>query len=180
MDPLKLETMSKWPIPTKRKEVQAFLVFLNYYRHFKANYSAKAHPLIELTKDVPFSCRYVQQQAFDDLWQQFMSAPILTQWGRTQETIMATDASNKAIAGILSQYHIKNGVKQLHPVEYHAKTLSATQRNWLIHDKELLGIVDCFRKWRTWLVGVEVNVYTDHQGLQYFDTKQKLNSRQAS
>ena len=51
---------------------------------------------------------------------------------------------------------------------------------WPIHNKELFAIVDCFRKWRDWLVGVNVNVYTDHQGLQYFNTKQKLNSRQAS
>ena len=29
MDPSKLETMSKWPIPTKKKEVQAFLGFAN-------------------------------------------------------------------------------------------------------------------------------------------------------
>ena len=67
MDLSKLETMYKWPIPTKRKAVQAFLVFVNYYRRFIANYSAKAHPLIELTKDVPSSCGYEQQQAFDDL-----------------------------------------------------------------------------------------------------------------
>ena len=93
---------------------------------------------------------------------------------------MESDASNQAIAGILSQYYIKNGVKQLHPVEYHAKTLSATQRNWPIHDKEPFAFVNYFRKWRDWLVGVEVNVYTDHQGLQYFNTKQKLNSGQAS
>ena len=45
MDLSKLETMSKWPIPMKRKEVQAFLGFANYYRRFIANYSAKAHPL---------------------------------------------------------------------------------------------------------------------------------------
>ena len=32
MDPLKLETMSKWPIPTKDKAVQALLGFTNYYR----------------------------------------------------------------------------------------------------------------------------------------------------
>ena len=32
MDPSKLETMSKWPIPTKKKEVQEFLGFGNYYR----------------------------------------------------------------------------------------------------------------------------------------------------
>ena len=90
--------------------------------------------------------------------------------------MMETDASNQAIAGILSECHIVNEAKQLHAVEYHAKSLSAAQRNWPIHDKELFAIVDRFRKCRDWLVGVEVNVYMDHQGLQYFNTKQKLNS----
>ena len=37
MDPTKLETMSKWPVPTKKKEVQAFLGFANYYRRFIEN-----------------------------------------------------------------------------------------------------------------------------------------------
>ena len=60
MDPAKLETMSKWPIPTKKKEVQAFLGFANYYRGFIVNDSAKARPLIDLTKDVPFSWGYTQ------------------------------------------------------------------------------------------------------------------------
>jgi len=55
MDPAKLEVMAKWPVPTKKKEVQAFLGFANYYRRFLVNYSSKARPLIELTKDVPFS-----------------------------------------------------------------------------------------------------------------------------
>ena len=162
MDPAKLETMSKWPVPTKKTEVQVFLGFANYYRRFIENYSAKARLLIDLTKDVPFSWWHQQQQAFDELRTRFLSAPILTQFDRTLETIMETDASNQAIACILSLYHIVNGAKQLHPVEYHAKTLSAAQRNWLIHDKELFSIVDSFRKWRDWLVGVEVNVYTDH------------------
>ena len=57
MDHTKLETMSKWPVPTKKKEVQAFLGFANYYRRFIENYSGKARPLINLTKDVPCSCR---------------------------------------------------------------------------------------------------------------------------
>ena len=96
------------------------------------------------------------------------------------ETIMEPDVSNQAIAGILSQYHIVNGAKQVHTVVYHAKTLSAAQRNWPIHKNELFAIVDSLRKWRAWLVRVEVKVYTDNQSLQYFNTKQKLNSRQAS
>jgi hypothetical protein len=82
MDPAKLEAMTKWPIPTKKKEVQAFLGFANYYRRFIANYSAKARPLIDLTKDVPFTWGHEQQQAFDDLRERFLSAPILTQFDR--------------------------------------------------------------------------------------------------
>ena len=47
MDPAKLKTMSKWPIPTKKKEVQAFLGFANYYCRCIVNYSCKACPLID-------------------------------------------------------------------------------------------------------------------------------------
>ena len=180
IDPSKLKTMSKWPIPTKKKEVQAFLGFANYYCRFIVNYNSKARPLIDLTKDVPFTWRHTQQQAFDELQTRFLSAPILTQFDRTLEVIMETDASNQAIAGILSQHYVVNGCKQVHPVAYYAKTLTSTKCNWPIHNKELFAIVDCFRKWRNWLVGVKVNVYIDHQGLQYFNTKQKLNSQQCS
>ena len=129
MDPAKLETMSNWPVPTKKKEVKAFSGFANYYRRFIENYGAKERPLIAFTKDVPFSCGHQQQQAFDELRTKLVSAPILTQFDRTLETIMETDASNQAIAGILSQYHIVNGAKQLHPVACHGKTLSAAERN---------------------------------------------------
>ena len=148
MYPWKLETMSKWPIPTKNKEVQAFLGFANNYHRFIVKLNAKAHPLVDLTKDVFFTWEHIQQQAFDELLARFLSAPILTQFDRTLKTIMETDTSNQAIAGILSQYHVVNGGKQLHAVEYHAKTLPCTQCNCPLHDKELFAIVDCFRKWR--------------------------------
>ena len=140
--------MYQWPIPTKKMDVQAFLGFANYYSGFIVNYSTKQHSLIDLTRDVPFTCEHTQHQAIKELRARFLSTPILTQFDRTFETIMETDASNQAIAGILSQYHVVNGCKQLHPVEYHAKTLSSTQRNWPIHDIELFAIVECFGKWR--------------------------------
>ena len=55
IDTSKVESMSKWPMPAKKKEVQAFLAFANYYRPFIVNYSSKACHLIELTKDVHFT-----------------------------------------------------------------------------------------------------------------------------
>ena len=109
MDPSKLETMSKWPIPRMKKEVQAFLSFINYYRRFLINCSAKACPFIDPTKDVPFTCVHLLKQAFDELLELFLSAPILTPFDRTLETVPKTDAGNQAIAGILSQYHVVKG-----------------------------------------------------------------------
>ena len=146
MDPSKLETMSNWSIPTNKKVVQESLGFANYYSRFIINYNSKACPLIDLTIDVPFTCGHASQQAFDELGTRFLPGPILTQFDGTLETIIETDAGNQPIAGILSQYHVVCGCKQLYPVEYHAKTLSSSQRNWPIHDKELFAIVDCFRK----------------------------------
>ena len=48
-----------------------------------------------------------------------------------------------------------------------------------MYDKELWAIVSSLAKWRSWLCGHPVEVHTDHQGLQYFQTKQKLNARHA-
>ena len=125
MNLLKLKTMFKWPIPTMKKEVQAFLSFAKYYHWLIVNYSAKACPHINLTKDIHFTCRHIQQQAFNEPQARFCSTLILSQLDRTFQTIMETDASNQAIACILPQYYVINGCKQLHPIEYHAKTLSA-------------------------------------------------------
>lgn len=60
MDYTKLETISKLPIPTKKKKVQEFLGFPNYYSLFIVNYSAEAQPFINLTKDISFTLVYTQ------------------------------------------------------------------------------------------------------------------------
>ena len=93
---------------------------------------------------------------------------------------METDTKNQAIVSFLSQYHLVNGCKQHYRVVYYANSRSATQRNWPIHDQQLFAIVDCLQKWRDWLIGVSANVYTDHQGLQYVSTKEKMNPRYRS
>ena len=122
----KVDVIQDWPASSKKKQVQAFLGFANYYRRFIQNYSARVKPLTELTKDVPFSWGEQQQKAFDELKVAFSTAPVLKPFDRSLKTIMETDASNQAIAGILSQYHATtNGAMTLHPADHHAKTLTA-------------------------------------------------------
>ena len=49
------------------------------------------------------------------------------------------------------------------------------------HDKELLAIIEAFRKWRHYLAGGEtpVEVLSDHNNLKYFMTTKSLTARQA-
>ena len=55
MNTAKLKTMSKCPILRKKKQVQLFLGFANYYYRFITNFSGKVHYRINLTQDVPFT-----------------------------------------------------------------------------------------------------------------------------
>ena len=58
----------------------------------------------------------------------FTTAPVLRPFNRDLKMIMETDALSQAIARVLSQYNIENGVQTLHPVDHHAKVLSGTGR----------------------------------------------------
>jgi len=59
--------------------------------------------------------------------------------------------------------------------------LSDTERNYEIHDKEMLAVVRRLEVWRHFLEGtvVKFEIWTDHKNLEYFMKAQKLNQRQA-
>jgi len=65
-------------------------------------------------------------------------------------------------------------------VAVHSRKLNSADRNYEIHDKELLAIMEAFKEWKRYLGGEEepVTVYTDHQNLQSFLTKKVWNQRQ--
>jgi len=59
--------------------------------------------------------------------------------------------------------------------------LNDTERNYEIHDKEILAVIRCLEAWRHFLEGARTKfkIWTDHKNLEYFMTNQKLNRRQA-
>ena len=56
-----------------------------------------------------------------------------------------------------------------------------TERNYEIHDKEMLAIIRYLEEWRHFLKGavIKFEIWTDHKNLKYFMKAQKLNWRQA-
>ena len=58
--------------------------------------------------------------------------------------------------------------------------MTVPKKNYDIHNKELLAIVEAFREWRVYLKGLAhtMEVYMDHKNLIYFTTTKQLNRRQ--
>ena len=63
---------------------------------------------------------------------------------------------------------------------YISKLLNEAERNYEIHDKEMLVIIRCLEAWRHFLEGAKgrFEIWTDHKNLEYFMKAQKLNQRQ--
>jgi hypothetical protein len=56
-------------------------------------------------------------------------------------------------------------------IYYASKTLTGPQLNYATTEKELLAMVFAIKKFRSYLVGAKVIVYTDHAALKYLLTK---------
>ena len=67
------------------------------------------------------------------------------------------------------------------PIAFLSKSLNETERNYEIHDKEMLVIIRGLESWRYLLEGVQskFEIWTTHKNLEYFMKVQKLNRRQA-
>jgi hypothetical protein len=162
MDPAKVKVIQDWPEPQKVKDIQSFLGFANFYRQYIHNYSDIVVPLTCLTqKNIPWnfdeSCKF----AFLTLKQAFISAPVLTHYKPGCPLVIETDASDYALAAILSQVESN---REIHLVTYLSRTFSDTELNYDTHDKELMVIYKAFKAWQHYLEGTEVpiDVVMDH------------------
>ncbi|GJP40392.1 hypothetical protein CLOM_g24662 [Closterium sp. NIES-68] len=63
-----------------------------------------------------------------------------------------TDASDIAIGAVLMQ-DFGNG---LQPIAYESRKMQSAERNYPVHDKEMLAIVHAFKIWRCYLTGADV------------------------
>ena len=63
-------------------------------------------------------------------------------------------------------------------VTYDSMQLGAVEKNYLIHEKELLAVVRALKKWQSNLLGLEFTVYTNHHTLENFNTQCDLSRQQ--
>ena len=180
MDPVKVAGVAQWPTPTNRKEVQSFLGFANFYRRFIKDFSHHARPLFDLTKSsTEFSWSPAAATAFQSIKDAVTSSPVLAAPNDDLPFRLEADSSDFATGAVLSQQSPEDG--KWHPIAFFSKSLSPVERNYEIHDKEMLAIIRALQEWRHFLEGArhKFEIWTDHKNLEYFMSSQNLNRRQA-
>ena len=90
---------------------------------------------------------------------------------------MEVDVSDYATGGVLSM-ECEDGLWRL--VAFLSKSLNKTERNYKIHDKEMLAIIRSLENWRHLLEGTcfKFEIWMDYKNLEYFTKVQKLNWKQ--
>ncbi|KAM1315775.1 hypothetical protein ACFX2F_019502 [Malus domestica] len=174
VDKSKIDLVRYLPSPTSVREVRSFLGHAGFYRRFIKDFSKISNPLCRLLqKDVAFDFNEECEKAFNHLKEMLTSAPIIVppDWSLPFE--LMCDASDYALGAVLGQ----RKDKRPHAIYYASRTLNDAQLNYSTTEKELLAVVFALDKFRSYLLGTKVIIYTDHAALKYLFTKKEAKPR---
>ncbi|CAN6547334.1 unnamed protein product [Malus baccata var. baccata] len=174
VDKSKIDLVRHLPSPTSVREVRSFLGHAGFYRRFIKDFSKIAQPLCRLLqKEVAFEFTKECTESFNQLKELLTTAPIIVppDWSLPFE--LMCDASDYALGAVLGQ----RKDKRPHVIYYASRTLNDAQLNYSTTEKELLAVVFALDKFRLYLIGTKVIVFTDHAALKYLLTKKEAKPR---
>ncbi len=158
----KMIIIVNWTTSINLKEIQSFMRFVNFYRHFIRNFFKLVKSFTQLTrKDTSFVWNKVCIQAFRNLKKQISFASVLRYFNLKHQTILKINALNYVKDEILSQYNDEN---ILHSMIFYSKSMIFAEINYHIYDKKLLIIIHCFKHWWLKLKYTEllIQIFIDH------------------
>ena len=161
-DPNKVHAVQAWPKPTDVTTLRQFLGFASYYRRYVQRFADIAAPLHTLTqKGVPFNWTTAHDEAFSNLKSVLTQAPILTYPDFSTiapQFVLQTDASAVGLGAVLEQ----GG----HVIAYPSQTLTKSESNYSVIQKECLALVFGMKQFCHYLLGCSFTLMTDHALLQ--------------
>ncbi|KAM2154965.1 hypothetical protein ACFX1Q_046718 [Malus domestica] len=174
VDKSKIDLVRHLPSPTSVREVRSFLGHAGFYRRFIKDFSKIAQPLCRLLqKEVAFEFNKECTASLNQLKELLTTTPIIVppDWSLSFE--LMCDASNYALGAVLGQ----RKDKKPHVIYYASRTLNDAQLNYSTTEKELFAVVFALDKFRSYLIGTKVIVFTDHAALKYLLTKKEAKPR---
>ncbi|XP_074270755.1 uncharacterized protein LOC141594650 [Silene latifolia] len=148
VDKAKVDTIRTLPYPTNVREVRSFLGHAGFYRRFIKDFSKIVAPLCKLLqKDCEFIMSEECKGAFDMLKEKLISEPIIQPPNWNEPFEIMSDANNYALGAV---------------IQYASTMMNEAQRNYTTTEKEFLAVVFSLEKFRPYILGAKVIIFTDH------------------
>lgn len=166
VDPEKVNAMVNLATPKTVTDVRRIIGTVSWYRRFVSNFSDLIAPLTKLLrKGKKFDWSMECENAFSQIKEALVSAPILACPDFSKPFELQTDASAVGIGAVLLQVY---GDRE-HVICYLSRALNRAERNYSATERELLAVVWSVEKLRCYLEGVKFTIITDHFSLLWLD-----------
>ena len=173
----KIEAVADFPRPVTKKNIRSFLGLTGYYRKFISDYAMVALPLTDCTKNsAPSNIAWTNacETTFAKLKWCLTTCPVLKSPDLSKPFVLQTDASERGIGAVLSQY-AQDGEE--HQVAYYSRKLLPREERYVTVEKECLAVKLGVQAFLVYLLGKTFIIQTDHRSLEWLHRLKKNNSR---
>ena len=171
----KVEIIIKLKAPENTKDLKSFLGAIQYLAKFIPKLSEQTDRLRKLLKkNEPWNWGPEQETDFNRIKQMLTEGPCLAHYAKNKDNMVTTDASKTGLGITLWQKQDDGKIK---PIAYGSRYLNDTEKNYSIGELELLTVVWGLEKFRFYLYGKKVYLYTDHQALEPLIKRNRCNKQ---
>jgi hypothetical protein len=158
-DPQRIEPILNYPAPSNQKQLRRFLGVCGFRQWFIINYASYVEPLLVLLqKQRKWKWSSEMQSVFETLRERFAHSIHLIQPDDNLPYIIDTDASGKAVVAVLMQAK-EDGETRI--VSTAPPGLTLAEQRYSTCEQELLVIVYVLQKFRIYVFGHKIMLYTD-------------------
>ena len=168
-DPEKVKAVQLMTPPQNKRQVRQILGFFSFFRDYIPNFAEMAKPLSDLTSKrvsgrIPWGA--VQNKAFNDLKDSLCRAvnQPLQVVDFNKPFTLHVDSSDHTVAAVCTQ---TAGDDLEKPVAFASAKLTLTQRAWSTIEKEAFAAIWALKRFRNWIFGKPVTLFTDHDPLTF-------------
>jgi hypothetical protein len=169
VDPEKIAAVKNLKEPETKRQLRQVIGFFSFFREYIPGFASICKPLTDLTGKrtsdrIPFGTR--EREALNELKRLLCDAANrpLSIIDRSKRFSLFVDSSNFAVGAALTQ---PDDAGHERPIAFASSKLTETQQRWATIEKEAYAALWGLQKYKYWLYGRSVILYSDHNPITF-------------